>query len=44
MKKFVGNKIRVAVFISGRGSNLKSLFKSSKKKKFKIPNYFNHIK
>ena len=30
------NKINCAVFISGRGTNLKSIFKYSKKKKSKI--------
>ena len=39
MKKLIGlNKIRTAIFISGKGSNLKSLIKFSltKKSKFKI--------
>ena len=36
MKKLNGiNKKNIAVFISGRGSNLKSLINYSKKKKFK---------
>ena len=35
MKKSNGlKKIKTAVFISGRGTNLKSLIKFSKKKKF----------
>ena len=35
MVKLTGkNKLRTAVFISGRGSNLKSLYSFSKKKKF----------
>ena len=34
MGKLNGKKINTAVFISGRGSNLKSLVKHSKKKKF----------
>ena len=37
MVKLIGkNKIFCAVFISGRGSNLKSIFKYSKKKSSKI--------
>ena len=32
MKKYPGKKINTAVFISGRGSNLKSLYNFSKKK------------
>ena len=37
MEKSIGsNKINCAVFISGRGTNLKSIFKYSKKKKSKI--------
>ena len=33
MAKLIGkNKIQCAVFISGRGSNLKSIYKYSKKK------------
>ena len=32
MKKYSGRKVFVAVFISGRGSNLKSLINFSKKK------------
>ena len=32
MEKLIGNKFNIAVFISGRGSNLKSLIKSSKYK------------
>ena len=38
MEKLIGNKSKVAVFISGRGSNLNSLIKSSKSKNspFKI--------
>ena len=31
------NRVRTAVFISGTGSNLKSLIKFSKSKKFQIP-------
>ena len=34
MGKSNGKKINTAVFISGRGSNLKSLIMHSKKKKF----------
>ena len=33
MEKLIGNKINTAVFISGRGSNLKYLIKNSKPKK-----------
>ena len=36
MKKYSGKKVCVAVFISGRGSNLKSLINFSKKKKSPI--------
>ena len=36
MEKLIGNKTRTAVFISGRGSNLKSLIKSSKSNKSKF--------
>tara|TARA_Y100000590_G_C15505696_1_gene933426 strand:- start:57 stop:638 length:582 start_codon:yes stop_codon:yes gene_type:complete len=36
MEKFLGKKISTAVFISGRGSNLKSLINFSKKKKSPI--------
>ena len=36
MIKSFGNKTKVAVFISGRGTNFKSLFYFSKKKKSKI--------
>ena len=36
MIKSFGNKIKVAVFISGRGTNLKNLFYFSKKKNSKI--------
>ena len=37
MKKLSGpKKISTAVFISGNGSNLKSLLNNSKKKKFEI--------
>ena len=36
MEKLTGNKIKCAVFISGDGSNLNSIIKSSKKKKFPI--------
>ena len=36
MVKSIGKKVKTAVFISGRGSNLKSLIKYSKKKKSKI--------
>ena len=37
MEKLIGkNRINCAVFISGRGSNLKSIFKYSKKKSSKI--------
>ena len=36
MIKSFGNKIKVAVFISGRGTNFKSLFYFSKKKKSKV--------
>ena len=37
MVKLIGKeKIKIAVFISGRGSNLKSLYKFSKKKKSPI--------
>ena len=32
MEKLNGKKINTAVFISGRGSNLKALIKSNKKK------------
>ncbi len=39
MIKSFGNKIKVAVFISGRGTNLKSLFYFSKKKKSKVEIY-----
>tara|TARA_B100001175_G_C18906155_1_gene355652 strand:+ start:149 stop:265 length:117 start_codon:yes stop_codon:yes gene_type:complete len=38
MVKLNGKKINTAVFISGRGSNLKSLIKFSKKKK--IPHIY----
>ena len=36
MIKLIGNKIKIAVFISGRGSNLKSLVKFSKRKNSKF--------
>ena len=36
MEKLTGNKIKCAVFISGNGSNLNSIIKSSKKKKFPL--------
>ena len=36
MEKLTGNKIKCAVFISGDGSNLNSIIKSSKKKNFPI--------
>ena len=36
LKKLTGNKINAAVFISGRGSNLKTLIKYSKSKYSKI--------
>ena len=36
MIKSFGNKTKVAVFISGRGTNLKSLFYFSKKKNSKM--------
>ena len=36
MEKLTGIKKKVAIFISGRGSNLKSLVKYSKKKNSKI--------
>ena len=36
MEKLDGKKIRISVFISGRGTNLKSLINFSKKKKEKI--------
>ena len=36
MKKFSGKKISAAVFISGRGSNLKNLINFSYKKKSPI--------
>ena len=36
MEKLNGKKINIAVFISGRGSNLKSLIKHYKKKKSTI--------
>ena len=37
MEKLIGKKkFRVSVFISGRGSNLKSLIKYSKLKKYKF--------
>ena len=36
LKKLTGNKINAAVFISGRGSNLKNLIKYSKSKYSKI--------
>ena len=36
MIKSFGNKTKVAVFISGRGTNFKSLFYFSKKKKSKV--------
>ena len=40
MEKLNGKKINTAVFISGRGSNFKSLIDFSKKKKFP---YINQI-
>ena len=44
MKKLIGlKKIKTAVFISGRGTNLKNLIKFSKKKKFSNFNKFNYI-
>ena len=36
MARLAGKKINCAVFISGAGSNLKSIIKHSKKKKFPI--------
>ncbi len=36
MIKSFGNKTKIAVFISGRGTNLKSLFYFSKEKKSKV--------
>ena len=36
MEKSIGNKIDSAVFISGNGTNLNSIIKASKKKKFPI--------
>ena len=36
MEKLIGKKLNTSVFISGRGSNLKSLIKFSKKNKTKI--------
>ena len=36
MEKLDGKKIKICVFISGRGTNLKSLINSSKQKKNKI--------
>ena len=36
MGKLIGNKIKSAVFISGNGSNLNSIIKRPKKKKFPI--------
>ena len=36
MVKLIGKKISFAVFISGRGSNLKSIYKLSKKKSSNI--------
>ena len=36
------NKIKTAVFISGTGSNLKSLIEFSKKKKITYINRFNY--
>ena len=36
MVKLIGKKINCAVFISGRGTNLKSIFKYSEQKKSKI--------
>ena len=36
MIKSFGNKTKIAVFISGRGTNLKSLFYFSKKKRSKV--------
>ena len=43
MEKLIGNKkIKIAVFISGKGSNLKNLIDHSLKKnsKFKIKSYY----
>ena len=36
MEKLIGKKLNTSVFISGRGSNLKSLIKYSKRNKTKI--------
>ena len=36
MEKLDGKKIKICVFISGRGTNLKSLINFSKQKKNKI--------
>tara|TARA_B100000676_G_scaffold162055_1_gene159450 strand:- start:10536 stop:10640 length:105 start_codon:yes stop_codon:yes gene_type:complete len=33
MEKLDGKKLKISVFISGRGTNLKSIIKFSKKKK-----------
>ena len=33
MEKLIGEKVNIAVFVSGEGSNLKNLIKFSKKKK-----------
>ena len=40
MIKSFGNKTKVAVFISGRGTNLKSLFYFSRKKKIEGGNLY----
>ena len=32
MEKLIGEKVKIAVFVSGEGSNLKNLIKFSKKK------------
>ena len=44
MKKLDGKlKHRIAVFISGRGSNLKSIIKSSSKKKYLLQSMFGNF-
>ena len=44
MEKSNGKKINTAVFISGRGSNLYSLIKYSKKKKLSDHNKIGYFK
>ena len=43
MEKLNGKKINIAVFISGRGSNLKSLIKHYKKKKINDLNQISYF-